>query len=299
MPLSNFSPRRPRRPRNQGNSLGPRESHLPGLGDSFSLRGTGRWVRELWLDLLAILWPCACVVCEAPDRDLCAECRERLHQARAAHSLTRIVLPAGVAAFVAGPYTGPLRAVMVAYKHGGRLAFARVLGAQLRAPLRAALSSNAHAHAHAVGGESSQPTLIVTAASRRSSVRERGYRHVDLLVKHALRDRANMPRAILVGGALRALRGRTGQVGLDAAERERNAARMELAPSMRGLLAGRDVVVVDDIVTTGATMRAAVAALTEAGARVVAIVAVCATERRDATLSGRSDFKVEKVIGQK
>ena len=44
---------------------------------------------------------------------------------------------------------------------------------------------------------------------------------------------------------------------------------------------GREVVLVDDIVTTGATVFAAREALENAGATVIAIVALCVAERRD------------------
>ncbi|WP_269745589.1 ComF family protein [Leucobacter komagatae] len=46
-------------------------------------------------------------------------------------------------------------------------------------------------------------------------------------------------------------------------------------------LAGRSVVLVDDIVTTGATMRSAVEAIEAVGARVVLAVCLCVSPRKD------------------
>jgi predicted amidophosphoribosyltransferase len=68
------------------------------------------------------------------------------------------------------------------------------------------------------------------------------------------------------------------QVGLSAAERARNlhgAFRWRPGRS----LSGRDVVVVDDILTTGATVSEAVRVLDEAGHRPVGIAVVAATPR--------------------
>ena len=128
------------------------------------------------------------------------------------------------------------------------------------------------------------PLIIVAVPSRAARVRERGYRHVDLLVRGALRlgrIEASRPFAFFVPGALRALPGRTSQVGLDSGERVRNAALVAVPRRMRGRIRGRRAVLVDDVVTTGATMAAAVRVLEDAGAQVIAVIAICATERKD------------------
>ena len=233
--------------------------------------------REIGLDLLALVWPCACEVCGAPDRQLCAECLRGL-RLREGASLW-VLAPAGVRACVAGPYAGALRSLLIGYKHAGRTGFRGVLGAQLAGPLRTALERC-----------SAPAPAIVTVPSRPERVRERGYRHVDSIVRAALRrllasSATGAPgpsRAMLLAGALRTTPGRAGQVGLDRAGRERNASLVRVPRRMRTALRGREVVLVDDIVTTGATALAAARALDEAGAKVIAVVALCATERHDA-----------------
>lgn len=229
------------------------------------LAGMNGVFRELALDLLALVWPTACAVCDAPDRELCDACRTALRE-QAGEAVERHDL--GVPCFVLGAYDGALRKVLVAYKHGGAFGFSRVLGALLATPLRAACSEVDRG-----------PPIIVAVPSRASRVRERGYRHVDELVRVALRKgRIRAP----LWRALRTLPGRTGQVGLEASERERNAARISVRGARRGALKGARVIIVDDIVTTGATMRAAIRVLEREGATVVAAVALCATERQDA-----------------
>lgn len=240
-------------------------------------------VRGVLLDLLALLWPTVCVSCGAADRDCCDECLAGLHACR--ENVIRRQLPSDGAGlppplFASGLYAGPVRALLLACKHEGRTGFARELGAQLRAPLAAAMGC----------ARDGRPPIVVAAPSRSATVRERGYRHLELILRNAV------GQGLLLGGAgasvgdagarrawrvLRPARGRTGQVGLSAVERRRNAERLYVRPGARWLLHGREVVLVDDIVTTGATAAAACRVLNEAGARVVAVAALCLVDRND------------------
>ena len=244
-------------------------------------------LREIALDLAALFWPTACVVCGAADRDCCRACLARLRAPPADFEIDLGGLPC----LVRGRYAGALRAVLIAYKHEGRVGFASPLGQQLRGPLVKVIEG-----ATQIDGN---PPLIVAVPSRPVGVRKRGYRHVELLIAKALtggfggrfrcqpslhpsdhagrrRERAKSVRA------LRTTRGRRGQVGLTPAERERNAHHVAVRRSAIGRVRDRRVVLVDDIITTGASVRAARSALELAGAKVVAVVALCAAERRDA-----------------
>lgn len=220
---------------------------------------------EAFKDLAALVWPVACVGCGAADRELCRHCRSGL---RNASPLTVETELTEVATYARGSYTGVLREVVIAYKHGGRAGFARLLGEQLSHPLSRALA------------QASEMPLVVAAPSRAGSVRKRGFRHVEAVVKAAL---VLLPDPAQPVRVLRSTRGRQGQVGLDAETRTHNAAHVAVRSHWRARLRGRDVVVVDDILTTGATVRAVCDVLTAAGARVVA-VAVLAVVAHDATL---------------
>lgn len=269
----------------------PSSSHFAETTDPHNATRTEfrRNVRTVWLDILAILWPTQCLHCAAPDRELCDDCFTalRVNEGRWQH----IATPAGVA-FVAGPYDGQLRDVLVGFKHDGLTRFAKLLGAQLRGALVTALSEPSQPAPLSQPAQDTRPSrsvrgrrpaLIVTVPSRPARVRERGYRHVDLIVKAALRGWLPHQRQLyLLPRALSTKRGRTGQVGLSSAGRMRNAARIRVNPMVRSRLRGRDVVLVDDIITTGATVAAAAHALEGAGANVIAIVAVCGTVRKDA-----------------
>lgn len=214
--------------------------------------------REVLKDLAALVWPVACVGCGAANRELCSNCVAELQGAR---PLTVTSPLAGIPTYARGPYEGVLRSVLLAYKHDGSAGFARLLGEQLAHPL-----SYAIARAHA-------PPLLVAAPSRAAQVRKRGFRHVEAAVRAA---RHSVPDPAPLVRALRSTRGRQGQVGLDAASRAANAARVAVRRTYRSSLNGREVVLVDDIMTTGATVRAAVDALRAAGARVVAVAVLAA-----------------------
>lgn len=264
-------------------------------------------VREVGLDLLALLWPTNCLGCHTADRLLCDTCVAEIRSAQG--EVHEVHTAAGVAA-VAGPYDGPLRAVLVAFKHESMTRFGKLLGAQLRAPLWSVLEqvsvasesesqlsrsrSATEQHDETREGEVSQgarghgrghalrdPLVVVTVPSRPARVRERGYRHVDVLVRAALHGRpARRRAAYLLPRVLRTTRGRRTQVGLSDADRMLNAARVRVAAGMAKRVRGRDVVLVDDIITTGATVAAAAAALEAVGANVVGIAALCGVERR-------------------
>lgn len=218
---------------------------------------------EWFLDCLALIFPAQCIGCGCADRALCSTCAQLTRAPHAAPPDATLLT--GVPTFAAGPYEGVPRAALIALKHRGAIGVARVLGIRLAVPLASAIEQ-------ARAG----PPLVVTVPSRNSRVRERGFRHVDELVRHALR---NTGQRAIPCRALRPLRGRTGQVGLQARARETNAARVGVRPSVQ--LSGREVVLVDDICTTGASIRAAIRALEAAEARVISVALLCVSERRD------------------
>jgi ComF family protein len=152
-----------------------------------------------------------------------------------------------------GLFGGPLADAVHALKYGGRPALARPLGTWLAA--RALLSRGA---------------VVVSVPLARGRRIERGYDQAALLADAVARAAgARRARAVL-----RRTRETPPQVGKTRAERARNVAgAFEASRPVSG-----DVILVDDVVTTGATADAAAGALRRAGARSVVVVALARAE---------------------
>ena len=122
--------------------------------------------------------------------------------------------------------------------------------------------------------------LLVPVPSRRRVVRRRGH---DPLLRTARRASARL-RSRGVDVVVRQLLVPAGRVrdqsGLDAVARAGNLAGSMSARRVRFAEGPRTVVVVDDVLTTGSTVREAQRALEDAGVAVAGIATVAATRRR-------------------
>jgi predicted amidophosphoribosyltransferase len=208
--------------------------------------------------LLDLACPRRCVSCGERGVLLCGSCTGGVVGSPFAADPTP--RPPGLPpVFAAAAYDGPARDALIAFKERGRLALAEPLGTALAAVI------------NATGAE-----WIVGVPSSRAARRARGYDHVALLCK----------RAAAVGGGARIVTGLTqrrrvaDQSGLDAAGRASNIAGSMSYAARSGCLPTGPVVLVDDIVTSGATLAEAARALRAAGIEVRAAAVVAATRRR-------------------
>ena len=162
-----------------------------------------------------------------------------------------------VPVFALGRYAGARRHAILAMKERGR--------GDLVAPLARALAIGVHRLL--TWGIIETPLTVVAAPTRRSAARRRGGDPVARLARAAVAGHPD----ITVAAALRLKALARDSVGLGTASRERNIAGRVL---VRGQLPGAEVVIVDDIVTTGATARESARILRGAGVRVAAVLAI-------------------------
>ncbi|WP_420711156.1 ComF family protein [Streptomyces sp. NRRL S-337] len=199
-------------------------------------------------------------------------------------------VPPGLPGVWAGaPYADEVRAVLLAHKERGALRLAGPLGWVLAGAVRGLW--------HGV-----EPLLLVPVPSARRSVAGRGHDPVRRIALAAAREmrRPGAAAAAAAGtgvgegagappeepGArpgvhvlpsLRQLRPVADQAGLSGPERRSNlAGALGVRRGAERLLSGQPVVLVDDLVTTGATLAEAARAVTAAGGRVIGAAVVAA-----------------------
>lgn len=176
-----------------------------------------------------------------------------------------IPAPPGLATVMAASaYDGGIKAMINAHKEQQRLALARPLGRVLASVVADLVPT----------GE----IRLVPVPSAPSVVRRRGHDPLLRLTRYAADELRSRGRPATVVRLLYAVRRASDQTGLDAAARRAN---LSEAFRARPLDCPGGVVVVDDVVTTGATAREAQRALEAVGLPPVAIAAVAATRRRD------------------
>lgn len=234
-----------------------------------------------------------CAACGRAGRAVCAGCADVLT------SPVRRCWPRPVPEGLAQPwcvadYSGVARALLLAHKEHGRYGLARVLGRCLGAAVVDAAAVPAGPPEPTVQPEPLSPlspwAALVPVPSRPSVVRARGHDPVLRMARVAAVRARGQGVAVRLLPCLRAVRAVEDQAGLDAGQRLSNlAGALRVAARHQPALAGRRVVVADDIITTGATAAEACRALREAGAVVQGVAVVAATSRRRPSEDHASD----------
>lgn len=175
---------------------------------------------------------------------VCAGCRARIA------GPPRRVRHNGVPLWVGPDYEDAPRQVLLEFKRSGRMVLAEPWACQLQALLSLA---SARAGLSMIDGRGD--ILLVAAPSRRSARARRGFVPLELIARKA---------GVRLCCPFR-LRARRSQRGLGERARFLNR-QASLEPRHTAQLAGARVIVVDDVITTGATLAAVERACLAAGA---------------------------------
>jgi predicted amidophosphoribosyltransferase len=236
----------------------------------------------MWSELADLVLPGSCAGCGAervPMRHgVCAACVAELEGLRAYPTAPTPPPPGMPPCLAAGEYAGALRGVLLAYKEKGRHGLAGPLGTLL-------------AGAIAEAAPPRRPLLVVPVPSTAKARRERYGDHMARLATHAVR-RLRVAGWEAALGQVLSVTPRPDSASLDAEERRIAAeSSLRIRPSRmrvlrRAATMRSTLVVVDDIVTTGATLAAVTGRLREANMQVRAAAVLAATRLRRA---GRSE----------
>jgi predicted amidophosphoribosyltransferase len=224
-------------------------------------------------DLADLVLPAACAACgieRAPLRSgVCGRCGVALEALRPFRAVPSPPPPGFPPCVAVGAYEGPLRGVLLAYKERGRHRLAPPLGVLLATAVSALAPAG-------------RPVTLVPVPSTAAAARERYGDHMTRLAAQAVRRLRVAGWDARLSRPLEALP-RPDSASLTVTQR-RAAAESSLRIRSRRIGFSRraspiegTLVVVDDIVTTGATLAAVARRLEEADMQVAGAAVVAAT----------------------
>ncbi|RUR01306.1 ComF family protein [Labedella endophytica] len=224
----------------------------------------------------AVLLPVSCAGCGLEDVPVCRACRLQCEP------VVRSEVVHGFTVWFAVDYGDAVARIVVAFKNDGRTGLARVLAEPFGRSVDAALAAVDRDEEEDPRGQV-PAVLVVPIPSRRASMRRRGYRPVSVLAHRA---------GVRLDTRVRFVRQPLDQLRLGRADRRAN---VRAAMSADDGVTGRRVLIVDDVLTSGATLSEAARAIRAAGGIVVGAAVLARTppgrrrrHRRGGLLGGPS-----------
>jgi predicted amidophosphoribosyltransferase len=209
--------------------------------------------------LLDLIVPQRCAGCSAPATALCPTCARTLLTPQ---PVDRQGLPP---AYALAHYRGAPRRAVLAYKERGRRELAPQLGQAL---------AHALPNLPPIRAGPPDPVVLIPAPSRPSAARARGGQHMTTVAIRCARALSAAGHPATVAPALRLDARAVDSIGLDPAARAANLLGRLHPDPRRAPPPGTPAVLLDDVITTGATATACVAALHSIGVPVQAVLAL-------------------------
>ena len=220
-----------------------RQANFAQRSPSSPLRGNQlRLFARQWLDtVLDLIFPARCIGCKRVGSLLCSECQAQLVVPPPIRDAGSPLTECRVSAV----YSGTIREAIHAFKFNNQYRFATVLADRLVNTWR---------------GTGWPITLVTATPLHASRLQARGYNQAALLASRF----ASQARVPFEDAAIRRVRETHTQVGLNYAERQMNVTNAFEADST--IVIGKRIVIIDDVYTTGATLKACADTLLKAGA---------------------------------
>jgi ComF family protein len=262
-------------------------------------RAVVRVLRSPLDSVTSVLFPADCRVCGDPlcgfsrvpvcdscwnnlpleSGPVCSRCGESLaisdfgESAAAECRPCRVSPPAFVRAVSHGPYSGAMRPLLHLLKYDGLEPIAARIGELVAREL-------------ARHDDLPPAMTVVPVPLFRARQRQRGFNQSELLARatvQAMRKVRPNWRGDVAAGVLERRRATQSQAGLSLSERRRNLRGAFFVPDDEAVQ-GREVLLIDDIYTTGATARACAWVLKRAGAASVWVATAARAQRDDAAV---------------
>lgn len=266
------------------------------------------WAGRAAENLFAVFFPSDCRLCGAPlvrisRLPVCEECLDQIHPVRGdvcsvcgervlstyavagddgsvRCPLCRRIEPPFARAVAYGSYDGGLRELIHLLKYEGVRPAANVLGRMLAeafADLNPAWTEQGAAVRDAAGkhGAPSRSIAVIPVPLHKTKKRQRGFNQAELIAQAALKFHP-AGQFVLGKDVLERQRETQSQIGLTSHQRRENM-RGAFAVTRAEEIKGREVLVVDDVYTTGTTVSECARVLRRAGARRVWVATVART----------------------
>jgi ComF family protein len=267
----------------------------PSIASESEISWACRFTRQAAEGLFAVLFPSDCRICGDPlakisrlpvcqecldamrpmNGGLCSICGERVPSSFAVAGngeeseircgLCQRIEPPFARAMAYGSYDGALRELIHLLKYESMRPAANVLGRML-----------AEVIAELQPGFGSDPVLVIPVPLYRAKLRHREFNHAELIARMALKLNPKRGRLLLNPGLLVRKRETVSQTGLTRHQRRENV-RGAFGVTDADAVKAREVLMVDDVFTTGATVAECARVLRRAGASKVWVATVART----------------------
>jgi len=211
------------------------------------------WIRYV-APLVNLLVEGNCPLCARPaPRSFCADCLRQVQRCQLPHP--EVPDSASPPVFAWGQYGGALKRAIATLKYENQPHLARPLG---------------HWMGQMWQQQDAPPLLVVPIPMHREKQLQRGFNQAELLAESF----CQITRLPLERQALLRVRSTEAQFGLSLEQRAKNlTGAMQVNPTWKPTQ-NRPILLIDDIYTTGATVKAATQALQQRGVRVYGVMAL-------------------------